>query len=253
LFSSFRRPINAYFSTYIAIVAHRGGFQNLAVENTTSAIAKALQKNKVDVFEIDLEFTKDHKVVVFHDDDLNRLGNINKLIEELTFEELQKIKLKQGKFHARIETLDEFLKLQTKHQFRTILDVKPGKNNYKLAKGVYKLVKDYDLLHLTCITSFSPCLLLYFRLFDRELTLSMSVERDSDSLFARIYYKFLVDFLAHKLALSFLLIHSKLLSVDFIERKLKQGIQVLPWTINDPEAKKFYERNKIGYLTDIIE
>ena len=253
LFFSFRRPSNPNFYNHISIVAHRGGFQGVAVENTTSAIKSAIKKKQVDIFEIDLQFTKDYHVVVFHDDHLMRLANIGMHVDELTIEELKKIKLKQGDFHATIETLEEFLQLQDKHRFRTILDVKPCKDNYKLAKEVYKLVRDYNLLDLTCITSFSPLLLLYFRIFDRKLTLSLSVERESASLLARIYYKFLVDFIAHKLALSFLLVQNDLLSLDFIKRKLKQGIQVMPWTINDPVAKKFYERNKIGYLTDIIE
>jgi len=251
VFLKFTQPFNKNFASYIQIIAHRGGFHGCAVENSIEAIDKSLKKG-IDTFEIDVRYTKDKKIIVFHDDNLKRLAERNECISELNLAELDKIELNQGKFNTRIQALEEYFILQKKHQFRMILDVKPGQDNWRLAKEIYTKLQKHQLLDITCITSFNPIILLYFRLIDQKLTLSMSVERTSESVFARIYYKCLADFVSVKLGLSFLLIQNDLLSTDFIKRKAKQGIQVLAWTINDEADKKFHEKHKRGYLTDKI-
>lgn len=249
VFFNFTKPKNRFFASHISLIAHRGGFADCAVENSCASIEQNLKKG-IEAFEIDLQHTKDDHVVVFHDDDLKRLASLSKKVESLTLKDLERITLTQGKFTAKIETFEKFLHLQAKYRFKTILDVKPCHNNYKLAKEVYRLVKQHNLLDLTCITSFSPVLLFYFRIFDKNLILSMSVERETNSVLARLFYRLLVDFVAKKLGLSFLLIQADLLSLDFIRRKAAQGLQVLPWTINDPVEKAAYKKHNIGYLTD---
>jgi hypothetical protein len=128
--------------------------------------------------------------------------------------------------------------------------VKDGPHNYKLVKAIYELLSKYNTLEFTCITAFNPMILLYFRILDRKLSLSMSVERTSSALLRRIEYSFLTDVIANKLGVSLLLVQDDLLSIDFIKRKARDGVQVLPWTINSPADKAFYRQHNIGYLTD---
>ena len=70
------------------IIAHRGGFfdNQKIYENTKEAFQIAIQKGLA--IELDVHVTKDEQVVVYHDDNLKRLMNVDATIEELRLEEL---------------------------------------------------------------------------------------------------------------------------------------------------------------------
>lgn len=70
----------------IPIFAHRGASGH-ALENTFKAFEKA-KKLGADGIELDIQCTKDHVLIVFHDLDLFRLTGIRKKISECTYEEL---------------------------------------------------------------------------------------------------------------------------------------------------------------------
>ena len=56
------------------IIAHRGIFDNKKVpENSIKAFKDAV--NKKHTIEFDIHLTKDNKIVVFHDDTLDRMTN----------------------------------------------------------------------------------------------------------------------------------------------------------------------------------
>ena len=93
------------------ICAHRGGTANEYPENSIALLEYTL--SQIDVFfEIDPRLTKDSVIVVMHDATLDRTttgtGNLN----DYTWAELQKLKLKDAKGNATIygiNTLDEVL------------------------------------------------------------------------------------------------------------------------------------------------
>ena len=59
------------------IIAHRGIFDNvLVVENTLPSFQAAIDL-KIP-FELDVQLTKDNRLVVFHDDTLKRLASSSK-------------------------------------------------------------------------------------------------------------------------------------------------------------------------------
>jgi glycerophosphoryl diester phosphodiesterase len=70
------------------IIAHRGA-SGSAPENTLAAIELAIA-NKADMIEIDIHQTKDGKLVVIHDDKLDRTTTGKGKINELTLEEIKK-------------------------------------------------------------------------------------------------------------------------------------------------------------------
>ncbi len=72
----------------IEISAHRGVSQ-YSPENTLTAINNAIFL-KCDYVEIDVQETKDCKLVVFHDDNLERITGLNQSIWDTEFHELQK-------------------------------------------------------------------------------------------------------------------------------------------------------------------
>ncbi len=72
----------------IQIVAHRGA-NKVAPENTLSAFKKALAFG-ADMIEIDVHLTKDHQLIVIHDEELNRTTNGTGNVSDYTLAELRK-------------------------------------------------------------------------------------------------------------------------------------------------------------------
>ncbi len=69
------------------IVAHRG-FSAFAPENTLAAFSAALEA-RADACECDLRLTKDHRLVVIHDETVDRTTSGSGRVADFTLEELQ--------------------------------------------------------------------------------------------------------------------------------------------------------------------
>ena len=66
------------------IVAHRGIYNNINIpENSILAFKKALKYNYS--IELDIQMTKDNVIVVFHDNNLERMTKINNKISNIIF------------------------------------------------------------------------------------------------------------------------------------------------------------------------
>ena len=70
------------------------------------AFQKAVEKNYG--IELDVTISKDNEIVVFHDDTLNRLCNVNGNIEDFEYSFLKKLKLYETQEHIPLfsEVLD---------------------------------------------------------------------------------------------------------------------------------------------------
>lgn len=84
------------------MIGHRGASAR-APENSVEAFARA-RADGADGVELDVLCCATGEVVVFHDDDLVRLGGRPERIENLAFSELQNVRLASG---ARIPTLEQ--------------------------------------------------------------------------------------------------------------------------------------------------
>ena len=94
--------------------AHRGLYDNEkgVPENSLAAFRAAMQAGYG--CELDVQFTKDKKLIVFHDNDYKRACGVDKPVWELTFEEARQLSLFGT--DERIPT------------FREVLDVVDGQN-----------------------------------------------------------------------------------------------------------------------------
>jgi len=96
----------------LIVVAHRGGAA-LGPENTLRAIERGMASG-ADMVEIDIHQTADGKVVVCHDESIDRTTNGKGLIRDLTFDEIRSFYIvdKDGNVtDQKIPTLDEVLDL----------------------------------------------------------------------------------------------------------------------------------------------
>ncbi|PIR23904.1 MAG: hypothetical protein COV44_00385 [Deltaproteobacteria bacterium CG11_big_fil_rev_8_21_14_0_20_45_16] len=74
------------------VLGHRG-FSAKYPENTLLSLSKAIEEG-ADGFECDLRISRDNEVLVFHDDDFKRLCGSNGSIEESSWKEIKKLKVK---------------------------------------------------------------------------------------------------------------------------------------------------------------
>lgn len=75
---------NPYIKEKALISAHRAG-RNIAPENTMSAFKACFENNNeysVDILEFDLHITKDEKLILLHDDTLDRTSDCKEVFGE---------------------------------------------------------------------------------------------------------------------------------------------------------------------------
>ena len=134
------------------IYAHRGVFDNKKiVENTISAFKKALLDNFN--IELDIRVTKDNKIIVFHDENIKRLTNIDRLVRNMTYDELKNIKLLNT--NDRIPLLEEVLTL-VKGNVTLLIEIKDNFSSNTL-RDLDKLLLDYNGKVL--LQSFNPIII----------------------------------------------------------------------------------------------
>ena len=121
------------------IIAHRGVHNNKNIpENSSLAFKKAVDKKYG--IEFDIELTKDDVLIIHHDDSLKRMTGIDKSSEELTFEEIRKLKLLDT--NEIIPTFKELLDLVDGKVFLDI-EIKSTKQVKKVVELVLKELEDY--------------------------------------------------------------------------------------------------------------
>ena len=101
------------------LIIHRGLAKKNFKENTLNAF-KYCFKKKYGV-ETDLHYTKDNKIICFHDFNLNRRFKINKKVKDLNYFDLKKISIIKN---AEIPMLSDLLKA-SRNKFPLLLELKP--------------------------------------------------------------------------------------------------------------------------------
>ena len=132
-------------------IAHRGLHNEQYTENGMNAFINAIKHNVA--FEFDIHLTKDHQLVVCHDEDLFRTTGKKGIIEDLSFLEIKKnYHLLDG---GEIPTLQEVIDLN-KDQVPMVIELKVFKKNYKpLVKEFKKYLPQLNKRNILII-SFDP-------------------------------------------------------------------------------------------------
>lgn len=144
------------------IIAHRGASAD-APENTLSAFREAIRQ-KADAIELDVQLSRDNKLVVIHDPWLNRTTNGRGLVRQKTLKEIKTLDagVKFAKKHGgqRIPTLDEVLETFGKTT-NYVIELKfYHLKTANFARMVYDAVASRGLLEHTMFLSFDHRLLI---------------------------------------------------------------------------------------------
>lgn len=107
------------------IIGHRGAKATFA-ENTLNSFEKAIEQG-ADGIELDIHFSKDGALMVFHDFTLTRMCGVNGNIFDFTREDLSQYRVRFKDQVEAIPTLDEVLELikslQSKHNRKLIVNI----------------------------------------------------------------------------------------------------------------------------------
>lgn len=136
--------------------AHRGLWTARAPENSLSAFALAVRYGVG--IELDIQRTRDGRVVVFHDETLTRACGVDKRVRELTYAELSQLRLFGT--NERIPTLSEVLRL-VDGRVPLLIEVKGERPDVALCRTASNMLDGYR--GAFCVESFSPLILRWFR------------------------------------------------------------------------------------------
>ena len=136
------------------VVGHRGASAR-APENSVEAFARA-RADGADGVELDVLRCGTGEVVVFHDDDLSRLGGRPDRIDALSFADLRRLRLAGG---ARVPTLDEAFEA-CGPELLVNVELKAGRAGraqlQSLVEGVAEVLARTGTASRVLVSSFSP-------------------------------------------------------------------------------------------------
>jgi len=139
------------------LFAHRGLHGKGIPENSAAAFIKAREKGYG--VELDVRFTKDKKLVVFHDDDLKRMCGDDKKVKDADYADLDSCRLCGT--DERIPLFSDVLKVL--EGMPVICEIKADVNQpaAEICEAVCNEIKNYG--GFICIESFNPFIVQWFR------------------------------------------------------------------------------------------
>ena len=141
------------------LYAHRGlhDNDNGIPENSLAAFAAAAKAGYG--VELDVQLTADHKVVVFHDNDLKRMCGVDRRVDELTYSELLNLRLLDSDQH--IPLLSEVLDVLDGATLLCEFKAMRSYTDATLCEVTLPLLDAYK--GNVCIESFNPFMVRWFR------------------------------------------------------------------------------------------
>ena len=136
--------------------AHRGLFDNKTrCENSLSAFEAAAKAGYG--IELDLQITKDGKIVVFHDETLKRMCGVDLEIEQNSYKKLSSYSLKDTE--ETIPLFSQVLEL-VNGRVPLIVEIKSTEQIERVSLAVYDLLRNYKGDY--CIESMNPLIVHWF-------------------------------------------------------------------------------------------
>lgn len=207
----------------VKITAHRGSAID-APENTLSAI-KAAVNNGADFVEIDVQETKDSKLILLHDKSLNRTTGIDKSPWELTLNEIKQLDAGSW-FDAeykdeKIPTLEEVIEY-SKGKINLNIEIKTDKHNKNLISEVVRVIKENGIIDSCVVTSIDYEALQEVEKYESEIKTG--------------YVMFIAMGDLNKLDVDFYSVEETVVDKKFMNNAHRIGREVHVWTINTTES-----------------
>ena len=248
-------------SEYPLNFGHRG-FAGQYPENTILSYQKAIEAGS-DVLEMDVQLTSDNKLVVFHDDTLNRMTSGSGKVQEKTLSEIKKINvgcnfiLKENgknifpfknselKIPLLSEVFNEF------KQYRFNIDIK--QHEKKVCEALFETIKEFKFKEKVLVASDDYETIKYFRSLSKGETATGASYREVSNFIWHKSLNMLERF--HNEADAFQIPEHyygiRILTKNLIIEAHKKKIAVHPWTINKKnDMERLLSWGVDGIMTD---
>lgn len=214
------------------VYAHRGANKE-AAENTRTAFDKALRYT-IDGIETDIQLSRDDETVLWHDDDLAKLGLPDKRIDDLDRAQMQAMDFAAhfpGSDREGVMLLDDFI-ASYRARCRLLLEIKryPGESEARQhikVRQVLELAGAIDDDRVIA-SSFDFDSLLYARHIAPQFPLVFNLEPEHDVAFA-------MRTLEEHAFLHGLCVHISTLDESMMEVVRKRGKAIAVYTCNTDE------------------
>ena len=220
------------------ITAHRGD-TSLYPENTIEAFKSAVEK-QTDWIELDIQETKDKKIVVSHDANLKRVAGIDRNIYDMTYDEVESVKLSEIG-NIRIPSLEEVLKWMILTNVKLNIELKPYTDDGSLVKNTIDLIEKYHLEDRVVLSSGKYSILENIKEINKEIQTAYIMS---------IAYG---DLLKLDKADNFSL-EASMINASLIKKAHNNGKEIYAWTVDSKDnINKMLELNVDNIITDDVE
>nr|WP_314864490.1 glycerophosphodiester phosphodiesterase family protein [uncultured Flavobacterium sp.] len=220
----------------LIVCGHRGAMGH-AAENTLESIKKGVEL-KADMLEIDVFKIKTGELVVFHDDNLDRITDAKGKIEEYSFEDLRKV-LVAGKH--QIPTLEEVIETIDR---KAVLNIELKGGN--TATDTYRIIqefkgrgwKDKDFF----ISSFKFEELQKMRSLSKKIAIGLLTFKEPVDVVIKK---------AKEINAQAINPYYKTVNAESVALMQANNFKVYPWTVDEPSDIKNLQILKVnGIITD---
>lgn len=229
---------------------HRGCFDNVKIaENSLEAFDLALKYHTA--IELDVHLSKDHKLIIMHDNNLSRMTKTNLRIKDADYKDIHDLKLLNT--NSKIPLLDDVLKL-VDSKVILYIELKDETKDYKLlVDEVIKLLKNYNGEFILC--SFNPLILSYLRRkypeYHRGLIIqNYHLKSNMNILLAILLQSQILNIFARPDLISF-----KYTDVSYLKAKIYHMLNVplLAWSIKSIDDYHKYQELFDGLVIESIK
>lgn len=220
------------------IVGHRGA-AGLAPENTLEAFQAAIDL-AIDGIEFDVQRSKDGALVVFHDEDLERLTDGTGKLWDRTLDELKALHIvtqHEGYHDVRIPTLRETFEFLRAADQLLMIELKEPWRYPGVEEQVVTLIREFGLVERVQVRAFYHDALHTIHRLAPEIALSeLWLDRLPED-----------DEVIYKTVNS----HHILFTAENVARLHRRGVQVTAWTVNElDDARRLIEIGIDGLTTN---
>jgi glycerophosphoryl diester phosphodiesterase len=214
----------------LKIIGHRGSKEGF-FENTIPAFLASYNCGSYGV-ELDLQITKDDKVIIYHDYEFHPL---KRLIKDINYEEIQAHKFPDG---SKVPLLSElFQAFKNKPHLEFNLELKREAKNPDLTKTttqitslVLEVIKGAKFENRVYYSSFDVEILRELRKKDPSLILAFLVESEDFQNFKNEnYFKEIAD----ELSIEILSVPSSVINIENLNYLRSICKRIVVWTVND--------------------
>ena len=219
----------------IKTIAHRG-YVAKGVENSIEALEGAAEVG-ADYVEFDIILTKDNKFVVMHDFNLKRLVGLNKRVQDMNFDEVVGLTIKQGDFTSKIPSLEEFVNKAKELNMNLVIELKP--HGAEPSNYIDILIGEIKRLKLENY---------------KFMSLNSKVMEELETKVPNLETGYVIPLQFgnfHHSNIDFFVIEDFSYRDRLVEQARKENKQVFVWTINNPALiTKYLQSPADGIITD---